>query len=146
MPKRLEAIKTHAVSLCGKFNSVLEEQLLNGRDNLHKIMSIEVRPDEFDLQGNLNSSGKASFWREVDRAMKKFVQGDIKLLPRKFTQAHAAPGRHAHNAECMLCNVAEVHRCFTEQQPASQRRLWSPDARRLNSQSRKCSHSRSRYN
>ena len=77
-------------SLCGKFNSMLEEQLLNSKNNAHRIMSTDIRPDEFDHQGNLTSIGKHNFWHEVDSAMLKFDTGDIKLLPRHFQQA---PGK-----------------------------------------------------
>ena len=71
-------------SLRPKFNSIMEDQLLNSKNKAHRIMSIEVRLDEFDRQGNLTSIGKNNFWREVDHAMAKFHRGEIKLLPRVF--------------------------------------------------------------
>ena len=49
------------------------------------LISITVPDNEFDLSGYLTSSGKASFWKEIDCGMKKFDEGDIKLRPRNFT-------------------------------------------------------------
>ena len=66
-------------------------------------MSIEAPEDEFDRQGNLTSIGKNNFWHEVDRALKKFDDGDIKLLPRKF-----------HNPRKVIRNVSiRHHKCPT---------------------------------
>ena len=47
----------------------MEEQLLLSKQNSQRIMSIDVRLDEFDRQGNLTSIGKNNFWREVDRVI-----------------------------------------------------------------------------
>ena len=44
-----------------------------------RLISITVPDNEFDLSGYLTSSGKASFWKEIDCGMKKFDEGDIKL-------------------------------------------------------------------
>ena len=71
-----------AANLRGKFNSILEERLFDGKDNVHRIMSIDVRSSKFDLGGNLTSSGKEEFWMEVTRAFKKFDPDEIKLRPR----------------------------------------------------------------
>ena len=60
-----------AANLRGKFNSILEERLFDGKDDVHRIMSIDVRSSKFDLGGNLTSSGKEEFWMEVTRAFKK---------------------------------------------------------------------------
>ena len=54
---------TYIYSNRGKFNSVMEEQMLNNKEKSHRIMSIDVRLDEFDRQGNLTSIGKANFWK-----------------------------------------------------------------------------------
>ena len=69
-------------SLRGKFTSAIEEQIKHGKDSRHRLMSIDVHLDEFDRQGNLTSAGKADFWKEVNCAVKKFDDGEIKLLPR----------------------------------------------------------------
>ena len=142
-PPSISSDNTHhpVFSMRGKFNSVLEEQLLNGKDNKHKIMSVDVRMDEFDLQGTLTSAGKMDFWHEVDKAMKKFVAGDIKLLPRKFQgvpqTAKAAPAARSlpirllpskMDHQDFIRRIAEVHRRHS--QPHSRRRLWSPDKKR----------------
>ena len=114
-------------ALRGKFNSVLEEQLLHCKNNSHRIMSIDIRFDEFDNMGNLTKIGKANFWREVDRAMKKFEAGDIKLLPRKFIPAKA---QTAHTA-----NLGHQR-----DSPKARKRLWSPDQRDRASSKSRASH------
>ena len=70
-------------NLRGKFNSILEERLLDGNADNHHIMSIVVSPEHFDFSGTLTDAGKAGFWLEVDKAMHHFDIGEIKLQPRK---------------------------------------------------------------
>ena len=70
-----------------KFNSILEERILDGKEDRHKIMSITIPFCEFDRRGNLTETGKAEFWREVGQAIKKFDIGDILLKPRKIQPA-----------------------------------------------------------
>ena len=67
----------------GKFNSILEERLLDGKEKSHCIMSIEVPLEEFDMRGGLTSSGKRTFWCEVNQALKKLDAAEITLKPRK---------------------------------------------------------------
>ena len=87
-PKELSTDTSSAFFLRGKFNSILEERLLNdSKDERARIMSIDVRPDEFDRQGNLTSNGKCLFWKEVDSAMKKLDTGKITLKPRPMQPA-----------------------------------------------------------
>ena len=81
-PIHLSQNESSLFSLRGKFNSILEERIKDSANDRHRIMSIEVRMDEFDRQGNLASAGKADFWREVDQAMSKFDNKKISLLPR----------------------------------------------------------------
>ena len=82
-PKQEFSVEVHrAISLRGKFNSILEERLLNAKGS-HHIMSILVDMKEFDMWGDLTTNGKYDFWREVDRAMKKFDLNEITLNPRK---------------------------------------------------------------
>ena len=69
----------------GKFNSVLEELLLDSRD--HRIMSIEVNPLGFNNWGDLTSQGMTDFWKEVDRGLQKFDTNEITINPRKLQQA-----------------------------------------------------------
>ena len=81
-PKHIMTLGSNkALSIRGRFNAVLEEQLAAAGDNL-RLISITIPDSEFDLSGYLTSARKASFWREIDRGMKKFNEGDIKLLPR----------------------------------------------------------------
>ena len=84
MIRRLYAGRTtkqqRVVALRGKFNLILEERLLDGNADTHRIMSIKVGLEGFDQSGNLTSSGKEDMWKEINRGMKKY---DIKLLPRQ---------------------------------------------------------------
>ena len=70
--------------LRGKFNSILEEWLADGMAEHHKIMSIEVPAQQFDLSGDLTALGFETFWKEIDCAMKKFNTDQITLRPRVF--------------------------------------------------------------
>ena len=82
-----------AYALRGKFNSILEERLFDGKDNCHRIMSIDVQASEFDRSGSLTSAGKEEFWEEVNRGMKKLDKGKISLLPRKPVQGSKNTGK-----------------------------------------------------
>ena len=73
-----------AFALQGKFNSILEECLLDGSKECHRIMSIDIDLNEFDYSGGLTQTGMNAFWKEVNRAMSKFDTGKITLKPRKF--------------------------------------------------------------
>ena len=84
MPKRPSTrliAGTEFFSLRGKFNSILEERLLDGNAADHYIISINIDLIEYDLTGEMTSAGKASFWREINRGIKKFDDGDITLRP-----------------------------------------------------------------
>ena len=71
-----------ALKLRGKFNSILEERLLDGHADTHRIMSIDVPIESFDRNGNLTSSGKEDMWKEINRGIRRFDLGEIKLKPR----------------------------------------------------------------
>ena len=123
-PQHLDS-KDKIYSLRGKFNSVLEEQLLFSKNNAHRIMSIEIRSDEFDLQGNLTAIGKSEFWKEVDRAIKKFDMGSIKLLPRKFTTTKKSDNISKNRSSTtFLQRVAEQYK--KKAKTARKRLTWSP--------------------
>ena len=128
-------------ALRGKFNSVLEEQLHYSKRGKHHIMSVDIKLDEFDRQGNSNSFGKSLFWKEVDRAMKRFDLGEKTLNPRKQIMAKGitkAVGtrpatKHIQN---------QMHQ--SQHQPVACKRLWSPVPASLNKQRKKSSRSQSR--
>ena len=84
MLKRPKELAKGVLALHGKFNSILEEQLLDGNKENHYIMSIDVSEMEFNATGNLSLEGKKTFWKEVDRALRKFDLGSIKLHPRQY--------------------------------------------------------------
>ena len=75
--------ESEILDLRNKFNSILETRLFDGDADNHHIISIEVRPEEFDFTGYLTSSGKESFWREMIRGLQKFDLDEIKLKPRQ---------------------------------------------------------------
>ena len=90
MLKHPTSMRKGVFNLCGKFNSILEERLLDGNLAAHCIMSIEVPPEEFYFAGNLTSNGKATFWREVNQGLKKFHTGEITLHPRTNQNANTS--------------------------------------------------------
>ena len=77
-PEELKSLDL-AFGLRGKFNSILEECLLDGRSDEHHIMSIIVQPDHFNNAENLTDTGKQEFWKEVNKAIKKFNLSEITL-------------------------------------------------------------------
>ena len=65
-----------------KFNAALEECVATLNDSFH-LVSIEVHEADFDLSGGLTSFGKTTFWKELNRGLKKFDKGEITLKPCK---------------------------------------------------------------
>ena len=85
-------LTSNAYTFRGKFNSILEERLLDGNADLHHIMSIEVDQNSFNSSGELTDSGKKQFWSEVDKAIGKFDRGEIALKPRNFNAPAGTEG------------------------------------------------------
>ena len=79
-----EDLKNKAFTLRGKFNSILEERLLDGNAESHHIMSIEVPAENFNFTGELTELGQKKFWAEIDKAIQRFDTGEITFKPRKF--------------------------------------------------------------
>ena len=75
----LNLVGGYVFSFRGRFNSILEERLLDGNAENHYIMSIEVEPNDFDIGGNFTSPGAATFWCEVSKAVQKLDAGEITL-------------------------------------------------------------------
>ena len=98
----------HAQSLWGKFNSLLEEQLLDGAADRHCIMSIEVNTEEFNRWRDLAPLGKSSFWSEVDRRIQKFDSGDITLKPRNFLKKKTKT--EFHKASKFISKALKQHK------------------------------------
>ena len=136
-----------------KFNSAMEEQIRASKDTRHRIMSIDVPLDEFDRQGNLTNIGKNSFWREVDRAMRKFDIGDIKLIPRGMfllSEILAVPidQMKQHSTRTSQPSRAKVTApSAIRKSPPARKRLWSspPKSKRSPKRSRSRSKSRNRH-
>ena len=82
-------IEGNVFNFRGKFNSILEDSLLDGKAANHYIMSIDVPFDEFDVTGNLLLSGKHTFWHEVTTALEKFDNKSIGLRPHKYLQLNS---------------------------------------------------------
>ena len=61
MLKRPKELAKGVLALRGKFNSILEERLLDGNKENHYIMSIDVSEMEFNATGNLSLEGKKTF-------------------------------------------------------------------------------------
>ena len=76
--------------LHGKFNSILEERLLDGHPDHHRIMSIVVPQNEFNAWGDMSSVGEETFWNEVNRGMMKFDTNAIMLNPRNFKKGETS--------------------------------------------------------
>ena len=74
----------------GKFNSILEERLLDGDKDNHHIISIDVPTSGFDLTGKFTTSGASDFWHEMVKGIRRFDLNEIKLKPREFTTAPKA--------------------------------------------------------
>ena len=74
-------------SLRGKFNSIIEECIFEDGHGKHFIMSIEVDQNDFTPLGDLIGEGSTAFWKEIDRAVKKFDRGEITLKPRRSQSA-----------------------------------------------------------
>ena len=97
MPKRPSTILisgTEFFSLRGKFNSILKECLLDGNAADHYIISIDIDSSEYDLTGEMTSAGKANFWKEINKGIKKFDDGEISLRPRGFKLQTTAKDVH----------------------------------------------------
>ena len=105
MIKRPKLELSSSQELCalrGKFNSLLEERLNEDGKGRHFIMSIEVKPNEFDLLGYLSGAGKINFWKECDRAMKKFDSEEISLKPRGQSTANTNKEPNVQAAQVKL--------------------------------------------
>ena len=133
-------LASHIFSNRGKFNSVLENQMMNCKSSMHRIMSIDVRLDEFDRLGNLTTIGKNNFWREVDQAINKFHTGSIKLLPRKFSTSNASSKQEEKDeaikprlpSKDFLRRIADQYHKHRRHSNA-RKRLWSPRHHRKSS-------------
>ena len=120
-----------AFGLRGKFNSILEEQLLDGRADEHHIMSIVVQSDHLNNAGNLTEAGKAVFWNEVYKAVRKFDLGEITLKLRNSANNNAAPAKFVNN----MAKDFKAHHKLPTPPPSKSTR------ERSNSKSRKSQHS-----
>ena len=87
MPKRSATIDTELAPLYakrGKFNSILEERLLDGDSEHHCIISTEVPATELDITGKLTTRGGETFWYEINKSLKRFDLDEIQLRPCIF--------------------------------------------------------------
>ena len=70
--------------LRGKFNSILEDTLMDGEAENHYLISIDVSESKFDITGNRRSAGKAEFWSEISKGLEKFDNDKISLRLRSY--------------------------------------------------------------
>ena len=125
-------------SFRGKFNSILEDRILeDNKDDRHRLMSIDVKLDKFDRQGNLNSFGKEIFWKEVDSAIKKFNAGKISLKPRPATTTPAQQGPVQ-----FIKRIAENHNAKSSE--VKRFKLKTPPPKKTEERRRKSSNSHDR--
>ena len=83
MLKRPNALNSE-FALRGKFNSILEECLTDGKSDNHYIISIDVDDNNFTASSSLNDNGKDQFWKEVNKGIQKFDDNKISLRPRQW--------------------------------------------------------------
>ena len=119
MLRRPENINKKVFELRGKFNSILEERLFDGKENVHRIMSIEVDT------GELTSIGKADFWREVNRGIEKFDKKEIMLKLRKVQPDPKNTARKRNHTEYSQPD----NRAHLSEEPHSRRRHISNNRR-----------------
>ena len=85
--KRPQSMGNALFNLRGKFNSILEERLMDGNASNHYIISIEVDTQEFHITGDLTDHGKEQFWKEINKGISRFEANAITLKPRQFAIA-----------------------------------------------------------
>ena len=91
-------------------------------------MSIDIDSTEFDLQGNLTTNGKNDFWKEINRAMRKFDNNDITLQPRKFHGGQVVVPQPNKNTTSLASKILDDFRVSTKQQPKARKCLhYTPD-------------------
>ena len=130
----------------GKFNSILEERLQDGNAASHHIISIDVHEEGFDLTGELNSIGKESFWKEIDKGLKKFDTNEIKLLPRNFLPTNKIAGMEIKKTQPSKqhSNPANFVKSVVKQTENNKRKLPTPPPRADNRSHQRSSRSRSK--
>ena len=99
-------------SLRGKFNSILEERLLDGDADNHHIISIDVPVSGYDLTSKITLTGAHDFWLEMNKGIKRFDYDDILLKPRLFGGAKkkAEPARKVKSLVTHHFNTGDVKR------------------------------------
>ena len=135
---------TAVFSLRNKFNNAIEEVIKLSKDDRHRIVSIEIPHGDFDRQGNLNNVGMNILYKEIDRALHKFDEGKIKLLPRgvipdtsNMTTNNDRDKTVERQLPILKPSTAFIHKLAEQyrrkgghSQPKVRKRLWSPYNRR----------------
>ena len=145
MLKCPDNLKQKCFTLRNKFNSILEARLLEAND-WHRIMSIEIPWQNFTNSGDLTSDGQTIFWSEIDKAMKKFHKGEIKLRPRaniglddqKVNQA-ATKCKPALNSSDFVAKALKAHN------EEKRIKLKTPPPKERKSKERSYGHHRNNY-
>ena len=59
--------------------------LIDKKPDHLRLISITLDEADFDMSGYLTSKGKSTFWKEMDRGIMKFDQGEISLMPQSVS-------------------------------------------------------------
>ena len=121
MLKRPVELTKQVFTLRGKFNTILEECLHDGKKDDHLIMSIEVQTQDFDVSGGLTRAGQAIFWKEVIKAMEKLDTDKISLKPRKMNQTG-----QAENAQSQEPPPKKISTHREREHSPKPKKHWSP--------------------
>ena len=112
MLKRPKNIVSLAFALRGKFNTILKERLADGYEDRHRIMSIEVQPEDFNVSSHLTIQGMHTFWTEVFKAIEKLDEDKILLKPHGLQNKKAKQQQSVQvPTECVQtqCKLPHLH-------------------------------------
>ena len=70
------------ISLCKKFNAILEETIHKKKANNILDPNDAVNCNHFDLSDKLTPTGKSVYWKDIDEQLRKFDDQEIDLKPR----------------------------------------------------------------
>ena len=127
--------KADIFALRGKFNTILEQRLLDGDAANHHIISIDVPAEDFDFSGLLTETGKRYFWKELDKGLQRFLNNDITLKLRVML--------NGPSQKFMKSTVQKVQRTPTGEW-GSTNKLPTPPPKKVSSKDRQPRRSRSR--
>ena len=110
--------------LVKKANEVLED-LVRKYDKYSHIIYMESLTEFkfFDTCGKLTSSGKSSFWREIDTQMRCFDRGDTDLMVKESNKLQK--GERKPSGICRYDSQPSISRSREEEQRNSRIPSWN---------------------